>query len=82
MAKVLFTNRVRRRRSERFTAALRAAGVARLADVRAVAASRKRGFSKTALAAGLAEAGIGYTHLRGLGTPKAGARRPAPMMPG
>lgn len=72
MAKVLFTIGYEGADTERFTAALRAAGVARLADVRAVAASRKRGFSKSALAAGLAEAGIGYTHLRGLGTPKAG----------
>ncbi|MEM6487091.1 MAG: DUF488 domain-containing protein [Pseudomonadota bacterium] len=48
------------------------AGVARLIDVRAVAASRRAGFSKTLLAAGLAEAGIAYTHLRALGTPKEG----------
>jgi uncharacterized protein (DUF488 family) len=41
-------------------------------DVRAVAASRRAGFSKTLLAAGLAEAGIDYLHLRQLGTPKAG----------
>jgi uncharacterized protein (DUF488 family) len=41
-------------------------------DVRAVAASRRPGFSKTALAAGLAERGIGYLHLRPLGTPAAG----------
>lgn len=53
-------------------AALREAGVARLADVRAVANSRKRGFSKGALKAGIEEAGMGYAHLRALGTPKAG----------
>ncbi|MEI9965338.1 MAG: DUF488 domain-containing protein [Caulobacteraceae bacterium] len=41
-------------------------------DVRAVAASRRPGFSKTMLAASLDEAGIGYLHLRALGTPKAG----------
>lgn len=52
--------------------ALRAARVALLIDVRAVAASRKPGFSKRLLAAGLAEQGIGYLHLQGLGTPKAG----------
>jgi uncharacterized protein (DUF488 family) len=41
-------------------------------DVRAVAASRRPGFSKTQLAAGLDERGIAYVHLRGLGTPKEG----------
>lgn len=51
---------------------LKAAGVDLLVDVRAVAASRRPGFSKTMLAASLAEAGIGYLHLRDLGTPKAG----------
>jgi uncharacterized protein (DUF488 family) len=48
------------------------AGVALLIDVRAVAASRRPGFSKTALAAALRERGIDYLHLRALGTPKAG----------
>lgn len=43
-----------------------------LIDVRAVAASRKPGFSKRQLAAGLHEAGIGYLHLQRLGTPKPG----------
>lgn len=51
---------------------LKAAGVKVLADVRAVAASRRAGFSKTVLGASLAEAGIEYVHLRDLGTPKAG----------
>lgn len=51
---------------------LRAAGATHLLDVRALPQSRKPGFSKRLLAASLAEAGIGYTHLRGLGTPKAG----------
>jgi uncharacterized protein (DUF488 family) len=51
---------------------LQNAGVKLLVDVRAVAASRRPGFSKTQLAAGLDERGIGYLHLRGLGTPKAG----------
>ncbi len=53
-------------------ARLKAAGVAILIDVRAVAASRRAGFSKRLLAAGLAEAGIDYAHLRALGTPAAG----------
>jgi uncharacterized protein (DUF488 family) len=51
---------------------LRAAGVQLLIDVRAVAASRKPGFSKRQLAAGLDAVGIGYVHLQGLGTPKPG----------
>ncbi len=52
--------------------ALLAAGTVLLIDVRAVAASRRAGFSKRVLAAGLAEAGIGYLHLQPLGTPKPG----------
>jgi uncharacterized protein (DUF488 family) len=53
-------------------AALTAAGVERLIDVRAVPLSRKPGFSKNILAAGLREAGIDYVHLKALGTPPAG----------
>ena len=48
------------------------AGATHLLDVRALPQSRKPGFSRRLLAASLAEAGIGYTHLRYLGTPKAG----------
>ena len=51
---------------------LRAAGVETVIDVRAIAASRRPGFSKSVLAASLAEAGVDYVHLRALGTPKAG----------
>ncbi len=51
---------------------LTAAGAMHLLDVRAVPSSRKPGFSKRLLEASLADRGIGYTHLRGLGTPKAG----------
>jgi len=51
---------------------LEAAGVKLLVDVRAVASSRRPGFSKSQLAAGLDERGIGYVHLRDLGTPKEG----------
>ncbi len=53
-------------------AALRSAGVARVIDVRQLPLSRRAGFSKRQLAAGLAEAGIGYVHLRALGTPPEG----------
>jgi uncharacterized protein (DUF488 family) len=48
------------------------AGVKLLVDVRAVASSRRPGFSKNQLAAALDERGISYVHLRGLGTPKDG----------
>ncbi|MER7873198.1 DUF488 family protein [Streptomyces solisilvae] len=41
-----------------------------VADVRLTPISRKKGFSKTRLGEALAEAGIDYTHLRGLGNPK------------
>jgi uncharacterized protein (DUF488 family) len=51
---------------------LKQAGVEVVIDVRAVASSRRAGFSKTILAASLAAAGIDYVHLRALGTPKAG----------
>ena len=51
---------------------LEQAGVKLLVDVRAVASSRRPGFSKSQLAAGLDERGISYVHLRGLGTPKDG----------
>jgi uncharacterized protein (DUF488 family) len=53
-------------------ARLLAGGVEVLIDVRAVAASRRAGFSKTLLSNSLAEAGIDYRHLRALGTPKSG----------
>ncbi|MBK3405597.1 DUF488 domain-containing protein [Methylorubrum populi] len=72
MRKTLFTIGYEGLSPDRLHAALKAADVAVLADVRAVANSRKRGFSKSALKAGLAEAGLGYEHFRSLGTPKSG----------
>lgn len=51
---------------------MQSAGVGLLVDVRAVAASRRPGFSKRQLAAGVATVGIDYLHLRGLGTPADG----------
>lgn len=51
---------------------LKAAGVEVLIDVRAVAASRRAGFSKGLLSSSLQDAGIDYVHLRALGTPKEG----------
>ena len=55
-----------------FLAALQAAGVERVIDIRAVPNSRRPGFSKTPLRNALAEAGIDYVHLRALGTPADG----------
>jgi uncharacterized protein (DUF488 family) len=52
--------------------ALAAAGVKVLADVRAVPLSRRPGFSKNILAAGLRDAGIDYVGLKALGTPPEG----------
>ena len=55
-----------------FLAALKRAGVARVIDIRALPLSRRPGFSKTPLRNALAEEGIGYVHLKALGTPAAG----------
>ena len=51
---------------------LKRAKVDLLVDTRAVAASRRPGFSKRQLAAALDEAGIAYVHLQKLGTPAEG----------
>jgi uncharacterized protein (DUF488 family) len=55
-----------------FIAALQDAAVERIIDVRAIANSRRPGFSKTPLRNALAEAAIDYVHLRALGTPAEG----------
>jgi uncharacterized protein (DUF488 family) len=57
---------------DELVARLKDAGVTLLADVRAVPLSRRPGFSKNILAAGLREAGIGYVGLKALGTPAEG----------
>ena len=53
-------------------AALKAAGVARVVDIRDLPLSRRAGFSKRQLQAGLERAGLGYVHLQALGTPAEG----------
>ena len=55
-----------------FIASLHAASVTCLVDVRELAMSRRRGFSKSALSAALGAEDIAYVHLRGLGDPKEG----------
>ncbi|MGI4731387.1 MAG: DUF488 domain-containing protein [Janthinobacterium lividum] len=57
---------------DQLVAALTGAGVALLADVRAVPLSRRPGFSKNVLAAGLRAAGIDYVGFKALGTPPEG----------
>lgn len=57
---------------DELVASLKTAGVARVIDVRQLPLSRRPGFSKSSLAAGLAEHGIDYVHLKALGTPKPG----------
>jgi uncharacterized protein (DUF488 family) len=52
--------------------ALGQARVELLVDIRAVANSRRPGFSKTSLAANVGTIGVEYLHLRGLGTPADG----------
>ena len=59
-------------RPDQVRRALLEAGTRLLIDVRAVAASRRAGFSKRLLAGALGEAGIDYLHLQPLGTPKDG----------
>jgi len=51
---------------------LKKAKIGVVADTRAVAASRRPGFSKRQLAATLDRAGIAYVHLQNLGTPAEG----------
>jgi uncharacterized protein (DUF488 family) len=55
---------------EDFVVRLRRAGVRIVIDVRELPLSRKRGFSKGALAEALATARIRYSHMRSLGCPK------------
>jgi uncharacterized protein (DUF488 family) len=71
-AKKLFTIGYEQTAASSVLDELEQAGVKLLVDVRAVASSRRPGFSKSQLAAGLDERGISYLHLRGLGTPKEG----------
>jgi uncharacterized protein (DUF488 family) len=66
----VFTIGYERRSQAELVRELCDAGVSLLADVRELPLSRRKGFSKTALAAALDEAGIEYRHLRSLGNPK------------
>src|SRR5580765_4555898 len=70
MAPTVFTIGYERRSPDELVRELTDAGVTLLADVRELPLSRRPGFSKTALAAVLGEAGIEYLHERALGNPK------------
>jgi uncharacterized protein (DUF488 family) len=68
----LFTIGYEKAKPAAVMAELKRARVKLLVDTRAVAASRKAGFSKKQLATGLDDEGIGYLHLQKLGTPDEG----------
>jgi uncharacterized protein (DUF488 family) len=68
----LFTIGYEKAKPDALMAELKRAKVKLLVDTRAVAASRKPGFSKRQLAATLDENGIAYLHLQKLGTPDEG----------
>ena len=68
----LFTIGYEQSRPESVMKALKDARVQLLVDTRAVAASRKPGFSKRQLSASLDEVGIRYLHLQKFGTPAEG----------
>ena len=70
MAPIVFTIGYERRTPDELVGELVAAGVSLLADVRELPLSRRRGFSKYALAQVLNDAGIEYAHERALGNPK------------
>lgn len=70
MTKKLFTIGYTGLQLNEFIDQLEQAGVELLIDVRELPISRKRGFSKTALAENLEQSGIEYRHLKWLGSPK------------
>lgn len=72
MRPVLFTIGYQQATQPELISLLRKNGIELLADIRARAQSRKPGFSKSNLAASLAEEGITYRHFRTLGTPPEG----------
>jgi len=57
---------------DRLVATLLEAGITTLVDVRELPNSRRPGFAKRALSEALGRAGIGYRHVRALGTPPEG----------
>jgi len=70
--RTLFTIGYEQARPDAVLSELKRAKIDLLVDTRAVAASRRPGFSKRQLAAALDEAEIAYIHLQELGTPAKG----------
>jgi uncharacterized protein (DUF488 family) len=70
--RTLFTIGYEKAKPDAVMGELERAKIDLLIDTRAVAASRRPGFSKRQLAASLDEAGIAYIHLQKLGTPTEG----------
>jgi uncharacterized protein (DUF488 family) len=68
----LFTIGYEKAKPDAVLGELKRAKVKLLVDTRAVAASRRPGFSKRQLSAALDEEGIAYLHLQKLGTPASG----------
>ncbi len=68
----LFTIGYEKAKADAVIGELKSSKVKVLVDTRAVAASRRPGFSKKSLSAGLDDAGITYVHLQKLGTPAEG----------
>jgi len=56
--------------ADEFLSELEDCGIECLVDVRELPLSRKKGFSKTALALALEGIGVGYLHLKALGCPR------------
>ena len=81
--KILFTIGYEKALLKDVIAALTAAGVEILLDVRDRPISRRPGFSKRQLGAAVEDAGMRYVHLAALGTPPEGRlAKPAPRMGG
>jgi uncharacterized protein (DUF488 family) len=72
MEKAIYTIGYEGLTADAFVAALKKAKIQTLLDIRAVPLSRKPGFSKNKLKDRLAEDGIRYIGLKGLGTPASG----------
>ncbi len=69
MTSPLYTIGYDKRELDEVCAMLAGAKIDRVIDVRELPLSRRRGFSKTPLAAALADAGVDYVHVRAAGNP-------------
>ena len=69
---VVWTIGYEKQRIDRFIATLQSAGIRRIVDVRDVAWSHNKSYTKKNIERALSKAGIAYTHLQALGNPKDG----------